>query len=256
MDLHVYGGRAGACLAAAEGQVTVVVDALRSSATIASLLHHGVARVTVVETVEQAFAEAACQPGSMLVGERGCLRVEGFDLGNSPLRHPVANLRPAVVFTSSNMSRCCVAAADAPAVFLGSTVTASAVARLALREARARGRAIMLVPAGAADDENRFILEDYLACGAILTRLMRLAEGTARPADDAARAATDLYRTAESRGLEATFLATENGQFLCQHGFEADVRYASRVDVLAAVPRAVGTHTLPDQGLAVTLAAG
>ncbi len=256
MNLHVRGGRAGAELGARSGLITIVVDALRASATTASLLHYGAERIIVVETVEQAFAEAARRPNSMLVGERGCLKVEGFDLGNSPLRQAPPRLQPTVVFSSSNMSRCGVAAAGAPAALLGTTVIATACARLALHEARSRQVDLLLVPAGAAEDEGLFVLEDYIAAGAIAARLLRLGGEAIHLADDATRAALDLYHAAEARSLEATFLDTANGMFLRSQGFAADVRFASRLDVLAAVPQVTETLTLPDGGTAAVLRAG
>lgn len=256
MNLHVCGGRAGAELGARSGLITVVVDALRASATTASLLHYGAKRIIVVEGVEQAFAEAARQPDSMLVGERGCLKVEGFDLGNSPLQQSPPHLQPTIVFSSSNMSRCCVAAAGAPAALLGTTVTAVACARLALHEARSRQADVLFVPAGAAGKEHLFVLEDYIACGAVIARLLRLGGEAVELADDASRAALDLYYTAEARSLEATFLDTANGSFLCAQGFEADVRFAARLDVLATVPRITETLTLADGGTGAVLTAG
>lgn len=256
MNLYVHGGRAGAELGARTQHVTVVVDALRASATTASLLHYGAKRIIVVQTVEQAFQEASRQPDSVLAGERGCLKVEGFDLGNSPLQQAPKDLRSTVVFTSSNMSRCCLAAAEAPAAFLGSTVTATACARLALHEARGHQTEVMLVPAGAAADEQLFVLEDYIACGAIAARLLRLGGESVRLANDAARAAVDLYYAAEARSLEATFLETANGSFLCDQGFEADVRFAARLDVFATVPRVSEVLVLSDGGTAAVLTAG
>ncbi len=256
MNLHVYGGRAGAELGARSGFVTVVVDALRASATTASLLHYGAKRIIVVETVEQAFQEAARQHDSVLAGERGCLKVEGFDLGNSPLQQAPRNLRATVVFTSSNMSRCCVAAAAAPAALLGTTVTATTCARLALHEARFHQTDLMLVPAGAAADEHLLVLEDYIACGAIMARLLRLGGETVCVSNDAARAALDLYYAAEARNLEATFLETANGAYLCRQGFEVDVRFAARLDVFATVPRVSETLVLADGSTAAVLTAG
>ena len=93
MKLFVSGGRKGAREAAQAGHVAVIVDALRASATTASLLHYGVREIIVVEGVEEAFAEARKRPGALLAGERGCVKVEGFDLGNSPLQAPPERLR-------------------------------------------------------------------------------------------------------------------------------------------------------------------
>ena len=256
MRLMVDGGRSGARRAAEEGQVAVIVDALRASTTTASLLHHGVKTIIVVEHVAQALAEHGRQPGSLLLGERRGLKVEGFDLGNSPLQSSLPSPAETIIFTSSNMSRCCVGAASASAVFLGTLVTLSRCADLALRAAREAGRDIILVPAGAAADESRLILEDYVACGALIGKLAEVSGGEASAEGDAAQAALELHAAARQHGLERTFLETDDGRGLCALGFEADVRFASRVDVLCEVPRLRSTYSLADGGRAVVLARG
>lgn len=254
MIITVAGGRAGAHQAAAEHLVTIVVDALRASATTASLLHYGVKRIVVVEDTRQALGEAPSYPGCLTLGERGGVKVAGFDLGNSPLQAPLPRPAETVIFTSSNMSRCCVTAAEgAPAVFLGSTVTCQAAAALAYRAAVERNSGLMLVPAGAAVDETKLVLEDYVACGALIQALLGLSEQRAQVAGDAARAAVDLHAAAVGRGLEQTFLATDNGQDLSRLGFAADVRFASHLDVFGVVPQVTRTYKLSGGGMAAVL---
>jgi 2-phosphosulfolactate phosphatase len=253
MRIIVDGGRQGAHRAAAEGNVAVIVDALRASATTASFLQWGVRDIIVVEDLEAAFAEAKRRPGALLAGERGGVRVEGFDLGNSPLSEPRTDLSPTIVFSSSNMSRCCVGAATAPAVFLGSTVNCRACAERAWLAARQEQRDLRLVPAGSVLDESKLVAEDYIACGALIAVLWELSGGEALPSGDAAQAAMACYSAAVARETTEAFLATDNGVDLCALGFEADVRFASQRDVLDAVPQVVRTYELPDGGVAAVL---
>jgi 2-phosphosulfolactate phosphatase len=256
MKLMVSGGRAGAEQAAHEQRVAIIVDALRASATTASLLHHGAREIVVVEDVEAAFAEHARHARSWLVGERGNLRVDGFHLGNSPLQAPLPELPETIIFNSSNMSRCCVGAASCPAVFLGTLPTLTACARAALAAAREHEADIQLVPAGAAQDEHRFVLEDHIASGALIARMQELAEGKAVPSEHAARAALQLNEAALATGYENAFLATDNAAGLCAMGFEADVIFAAQVDVFTRVPRVVRTYVLSSGRDAAVLAAG
>src|SRR5690606_11885535 len=75
--------------AALQGGVAVVIDILRASTTIVHALAEGARAVLPFESVDDARAAAAIQsPGSALLGgERGGERIEGFDLGNSPLEY-------------------------------------------------------------------------------------------------------------------------------------------------------------------------
>jgi len=233
--------------------VAVIVDALRASATTASLLHYGVREIVVVEDMDAAFAQARTRPGALLVGERGGLKVEGFDLGNSPLQADPGGLSDTVVFSSSNMSRCCVGASTCPAAFLGTLPTLSAAARLAYRAASDLGRDLTLIPAGSVLEESKVVLEDYVAAGALLARIGELSQGQAVAEGDAARAAEDIWAAAKARGVEETFLQTDNGVSLISLGFEADVRFACRLDVFGTVPKVTATYVLDNGERAAVL---
>jgi hypothetical protein len=85
----------GTCLDVVAGQVllahagdhegvVVVVDVLRAFTVAALALASGAAALRCVATVEQALALRASHPGSLVIGEVGGRRPEGFDLGNSP----------------------------------------------------------------------------------------------------------------------------------------------------------------------------
>ena len=232
--------------------MTIVVDALRASATLASLLERGASEVMVVAHVAEALAQKQYHPEEVVVGERDCLRVEGCDLGNSPLQGPCGLLPAPVVFTSSNCARCCVAAADAPGLYVGSTVNATALAQVAATAARELGADVLLVPAGAGEDETRFNLEDHLACGALLEALSRACP-QARVGNDAARAAQALYQRVGARGLPVVFARSDHGRRLVELGFAEDVRWAAQVDVYRAVPALVEVRALPGGGRGAVL---
>ncbi len=249
---YVENGLAGCRLAVERDTVTIVVDALRASANIVSMFHYGTREVLVVEQVEQAFAERQRRPGALLVGERGGPMVHGFDLGNSPLQEPPSMDISSVVFSSSNCSRCCVGAASCPVTLLGSTVNASAVAALALAEARRLGKEeLVFITAGAAVDEVRLTIEDHLAVGAIVARC-----GDVVPGNDRARVCRALTRDIGRETLTECFRDCDNGSRLTRIGLGEDVRFAACLDVFEVVPRVVGTVDLPDGGLGALLRGG
>ena len=85
--VYVYNGPPGARQAAEQGQVAVIVDALRASGTLATLLAGGAERVLVVAEPEQALALrdelAADGEEALLVGERGGVKLAGCETGAS-----------------------------------------------------------------------------------------------------------------------------------------------------------------------------
>ncbi|MBR2672319.1 MAG: 2-phosphosulfolactate phosphatase [Oscillospiraceae bacterium] len=64
--------------------LTVVIDVFRAFSLEAYLYAKGAEEIVPVMTVEEAFEIKRADPGVILVGERGGVKCEGFDFGNSP----------------------------------------------------------------------------------------------------------------------------------------------------------------------------
>jgi len=173
-----------------------------------------------------------------LVGERNGVMLPGYDRGNEPAEGE--RLDGTVVFTSTNCAACCLAAADAPALMLGTTVNATAVAQMAAEMANTRGVGIGLIMGGFSWIESRLNFEDMLACGAIIER------GGFRPDNDAAKAALYSFRYVTAAGLERQFRETEHGRMLMELGRQVDIEYCARLDVLRVVPVRERTFSLAD----------
>ena len=71
--------------------ITVVIDVFRATTTIAVALENGALEIVPVGTIKDAEAKAKELRGRLgeksvlLCGERGGIKPDGFDLGNSPL---------------------------------------------------------------------------------------------------------------------------------------------------------------------------
>ena len=157
-------GESGARSAARAGAPVVVVDAFRASSTIAVLVFMG-ARVVPVASVEDARTYAGAD---FRAGERGSVRVAGFDFGNSPVEILEAEVPPGctVVLSTTNGTRVIEAVRGAPAILTGAFVNASALA--AELAAGTHGSHVVLVGCGW---EGRRASEDEAVAVAILHRL-------------------------------------------------------------------------------------
>jgi 2-phosphosulfolactate phosphatase len=117
---------------------TVVIDVFRAFTTAAFALDAGADRVVLAADVDEARSLAASIAGSVLAGEVGGARPEGFDLGNSPAE--VLRLGPfdgtTMVLRTSAGTRALLAARGAGAAPLvaGSLVVASATAASLIAE--------------------------------------------------------------------------------------------------------------------------
>jgi 2-phosphosulfolactate phosphatase len=226
-----------------DGRVCVVLDVLRASSTLVTLLERGAAPLCVAGTVDAARALAANLPGrALLCGEVGGLPPPGFDYGNSPTE--IASLalagRP-VVLATSNGTRALAALAPAPAVLVGCFLNATAVAARGLALARALDADLTLVCSGDVNG-SQFSLEDALAAGYLVEGVLARQSVDALELDDAARAAWRLWQAyaagcAPAEAAARGFAESVHGRDLARLGFDADLAYCARADASQAVPR-------------------
>ena len=113
------------------GGLAVVIDVLRASTTIITALANGAARVMPcgdIETVARLAKED--KTGNMLTGgERRGVKIEGFDLDNSPAsysRERVAG--KTIAFTTTNGTAALMRTNEAARVFIGALVNRGAIA--------------------------------------------------------------------------------------------------------------------------------
>jgi len=224
-------------LADFSGRVCIVVDVLRASSTIVTMLERGAQEVLLAPTVEEARGLHQELPRYLLCGEEGGLPPSGFDYGNSPSEFSALDLRgQRAILCTSNGTKAILAAAGAPLVLVGCLLNATAVASAACREAAARGLGIAVVCAGE-EGGSTFAAEDALGAGAIVDAIVDSSRRspTASETTDEARAALEYYRA--QRGREETALReTAHGRDLLALGFGQDLAFCAQRDSLAAVP--------------------
>ncbi|MFM8734453.1 MAG: 2-phosphosulfolactate phosphatase [Pirellulales bacterium] len=223
---------------ASVGGTAVVIDVLRASTTMVTALAHGAARVVPVAGIDEARRMAAALgAGVLLGGERGGVRIPGFDLGNSPLEYSAERVaRRTVVLTTTNGTAALHASRDAREIVVGAIVNRTAVAA-AVRRLAGRAMPVHLVCAGT---DGAVSAEDVLAAGAILD-----AASVAGPRDEldaAAHEALAFYRRVAAAAdvpaaLVREFSLSPGGANLVALGMEADLPVAAAIDSLAAVPR-------------------
>ncbi len=152
------------------GGLVVVIDVLRASTTICQALAAGAKSVVPCLEVDEARQIAGRYPPgeAVLGGERGGLRIDGFDLGNSPSEYtPSAIAGRTVVFTTTNGTKAMRQCREAARVVIGAFVNLSAVCR-EVERALAEGSEAHLLCAGT---RGEITGEDVLFAGAVVHRL-------------------------------------------------------------------------------------
>lgn len=223
------------------GGAVVVIDVLRATTVITYALAAGAREVVPCLEVEDALRAAAQLPGgeSVLGGEREGLKIEGFDLGNSPEEYTPETIGgKSLVFTTTNGTRAMMACKQARRVLMGAFVNASAVV-----EALSGEQNIHLLCSGTRGQVTR---EDALLAGLLADRLNRQHSSALQPApevNDQFLIARDCWRAflADADGpdadrLAATLRSTQGGRNLKRIGLDRDIDAAARLDRFSLAP--------------------
>jgi 2-phosphosulfolactate phosphatase len=215
--------------------VGIVVDVLRATSTLAQALAAGYGRVLCCAEVVDAEALRNADGKLVLAGERRCVRIPGFDLGNSPQEF-LSPLGESLVLTTTNGTRAILAAAErCERVLTGSLLNLGAVAH----EARRSGEDVTILCAGV---QGTFAMDDAYCAG----RIVELLEGDA---SDGAEAAVRLARSYAD--AVAGLRASQSARNLLAAGLGEDIAWCARESVLDVVPRFAGR-----EGSAAVVSAG
>lgn len=230
------------------GGAVVVIDVLRATTTIIHAVAAGVREVIPCLEIEEARRVAAGFPAgtALLGGERGGVKIEGFDLGNSPEEYNHASVGgKTVVLTTTNGTRAMMLCRQAQRVLIGAFVNASAIARSLAREER-----VHLLCAGT---DGKITREDVLLGGRVVHCLLRELAEDKPEQNDACRIARQCYQNllaivgidlsagANARFEEIAALTQElrhsyGARNLIEVGLGQDIEVAAQVDRFDVVP--------------------
>lgn len=199
-------------------EVAVVVDVLRATSTIIQALESGYSRVHCAESIDAARALRA--PGRALAGEKECVRVPDFELGNSPVAVAAGKpLGEELVLATTNGSPAIVTASRcSESVLIGALLNLSALIAAIPADA-----AVSIVCSGT---DERAALEDIYVAGRIVNELTG-------ELSDAARAAACVATSYEDP-LEPLSVSAD-GVMLSSTGQEGDIAWSAKESVIDLV---------------------
>jgi 2-phosphosulfolactate phosphatase len=208
----------------------VVIDVLRATSTIATALKVGAEAVQTFSSLEELMEVSKQWPKEkrLLAGERGGAKVEGCDLGNSPLDCTVelmANKR--LFLTTTNGTRALQRVELANSVITAAMINRQAAVDYLLEK---QPETVWLLGSGW---EGGYSLEDTVCAGAIADLLVQTENVTV--GNDEVIAAIALYQQWQDN-LLGLFETASHGQRLLRLDCNDDLKYCATLDLLDVLP--------------------
>lgn len=217
------------------GKTTVVIDVLRATSVMITALENGAEKIIPALTVEEALKKSKDlnRGAFLLCGERDTVRIDGFDLGNSPLEFRQEKVAGKIlIITTSNGTKALNACRDAEKVFIGAFLNVRTVAKKVKDE-----KEVVLVCSGTA---GRFSLDDGL-CAAMI--IEELAKSVLVHPDDLGLALTKIWQS-ENGNLQKLLQDSFHLNYLLQKGFAGDIDYCLQKNITSVVPVLSGGEVL------------
>ncbi len=215
-----------------KGSRAVVIDVLRTAASITEALDKGAKYVIPAPSVDAAsnLIKQIPRDDVLLCGEHEAKPIDGFDLGNSPSEYTYKRVREKrLIYVSTNGSLALLKCAAAESVYLCGFINLNAVIDTLLK--LKTPFPLIIVCSG---NHNQFSLEDAVCGGVLINRIHRRIDQEF-DLNDGARAAEKL---AVEFGEDIPKLLNEtgHGQYLKSIGFEDDLTLCAVDSAYSVVP--------------------
>ncbi|MEH2069905.1 MAG: 2-phosphosulfolactate phosphatase family protein [Nostoc sp.] len=216
-------------------ECAIAVDVLRATSTIATVLAAGGEAVQVFSDLDELIAVSEKWPPEkrLRAGERGGAKVEGFELGNSPLDCTSELVQGRRLFISTtNGTRALQRVQDSPNVIAAALINRATVVEFIKRK---QPETIWIVGSGW---EGSFSLEDTVCAGAIAHSLLQQTELSLEEVagNDEVISAIALYSQWQDSLLEL-FHQASHGKRLLRLQCQEDLKYCSQTDILDVLPK-------------------
>lgn len=208
--------------AALAGATVVVIDVVRATTSIIEALANGARAIYPTTSIEDAvrLASSLGRDDTLLCGERKGLKIEGFDLGNSPREFTTEAVgKMKLVMSTTNGTAALAAGREGDRLLPCAFTNLGSVARAVAGDER-----LVVICAGR---DDRFSLDDALCAGHLVERVMSCADGE-HEINDAADAARALAGARDPS--RAVLEATVGGAQLSGIGMQDDLDICAELD--------------------------
>lgn len=219
--------------------VWIALDVIRATSTIVTFLAQGGKSVLVTDSIDLATREKLKDPSVILIGERGGIKIDGFDFDNSPVslvKHADQITDARAIMTTTNGTNLLIKLQNTTMrILVGSLLNLSSVVREAfdiVQKEQFDG-----IGVACAGKEGRLVGDDFYCAGLMVSRLLTLSNANME-LDDAAKVSLSWSKVTDDPLDVLT--QSESGGNILRYGKDADIKFCSQIDLYAVVPKVVG----------------
>ena len=153
-----------------ENKIAVVIDMFRATSVIVTALNNGCEEVIPFLTIEETLesSEELKREEYILGGERRAVKIDGFDLSNSPLEYTKEVVEDKkVLITTTNGTRTLTKSNSAKRIIIAAMINAKAVADKLLEI----NEDVVIINAGT---NGNFSMDDYICSGYIINEMLKV----------------------------------------------------------------------------------
>ncbi|MEX0994890.1 MAG: 2-phosphosulfolactate phosphatase [Balneolaceae bacterium] len=211
------------------GKTVVITDVLRATSTMVTAIKNGAKGIIPVGDMGEAskIAQNVNSDNYLLCGEKNGLKIEGFDLGNSPLEYTRERIEgKTLIFNTTNGTKAVKKSMAAQEVYIAAFLNLDTVVE-ALRNST---RDIILICSGW---QGRLSLEDLLLAGNIIYNLCngKLDDQSS----DGAKVAFSLYEKF-GNDLKNSIFHSNHAARLKELVGEEDIAYSCQLNITDVLP--------------------
>jgi len=206
-------------------KIVVVIDVLRATSSICTAFAHGANSIVPVANIEDALPYR--DKNYLLAGERNGVKIEDFDMGNSPFSFMGDAVKGRnIAITTTNGTQAIHAAKEAKKIVIGSFLNLDVLADCLMNQ----DADILCLCSGW---KNKFNLEDTLLAGAVVNKLHALNKFNIDC--DSALASEHLYLLAKDN-LFAFLENSSHRNRLKRLNIEKDIAYCLTPNTCPVIP--------------------
>lgn len=208
-----------------KGKICVVIDVLRATSVMITALHNGAERIFPFKDIKTIQERCENLKNIIKCGERNALKIDGFDLGNSPLEFTKEKILGKDIYMSTtNGTKAVENSLSAEKIIICSFLNIKSVSEKLLEYKKD----VVIVCAGT---NGKFSLDDTLCAGLIIKEMQKHTE---IQMNDVLLAAVRISESHEN--IKDILKGSTHYERLLSLGFEKDMEHIFSLNKYSIVP--------------------